>query len=597
MGVSRQTRHCEEMKLKVLVVFVSFFAFSNASCFGRDTGFNPKLAKPVISQPSRSDPSKVMVDWSKILKNPQCVDSFNVVVWADGTPASSAKKYQVDKNTKSKIIEIQPCVGYRFAVETNEKNTVGMKTIKSGEQVFKTAGSSTSMRIDSSRFHVTYHWDPIKRVTDLKMATISFPREILPGASCLDYIQVTGSQVKSSSRPRSSSVSRSRSFSWKHLGQSSPSIQAGNAATLPMPISTGNSYSSVARGGSSARGPVANSWSRSSSSSSSFSPPGSPTSSRSLPSMSAPIAKPNFANTLPRGKGGASHNVGPVRVQPPFLNPMIDINVAVKDCAEYNFEVKFYAPTSKEVGKVSNIRLPALADLPGYVPPPITSVMSITYGNSGKPVYGVKTASGVTSACLPAYFEAYDAYTQRLENEVKYQTKEGNRVQGLVTDSQTKLDSSQEELLRKTGCVCTSPHIEFSTTNAEHKKKHPQVFGHYHFQGMHKNKPFYKLMGVPGTFPAPTTSRPGSKKPAPTTKRPSTPVKPIFLYWDEKNKQWLFGETLGGKSGIDFSTAGNSLAKCPGDPPASGTWQYKSSVLRRWKKDTTLKVSCLAHKH
>jgi hypothetical protein len=31
----------------------------------------------------------------------------------------------------------------------------------------------------------------------------------------------------------------------------------------------------------------------------------------------------------------------------------------------------------------------------------------------GKPIYGVKTNSGVTAACLPAYYEAYDAYTHR----------------------------------------------------------------------------------------------------------------------------------------------------------------------------------------
>jgi len=568
------------MKLFVLLVCVASIAHTQASCFGRDAGFTPNNAKPVVSQPSRRDSTKVMVDWSKIVKNPQCVDSYNVVVWADGTPSTQAKRISVDKNTKSKIVDIQPCVGYRFAVETNEKNSLGMKSVKSGEQVFKSAGTSTSMRIDSSRFHVTYHWDPVKKVVDLRMATISFPRDLLPGASCLDYIQVTGSEVKSSSRPRSSSVSRSRSFSWKHLGQTSPSIQAGNAATLPMPIRGGSSYSSVARGGGSVRGPAANSWSSSSSiRSSSQSPPGSPTSTRSMPGL---ISKPNYANTLPRQKGGSSHKVGPIKVQPPFLNETIQIKVPVKDCNEYNFEVKFFAPTSKEVGKVSNIRLPALADVPGYVPPPITSVMSISYGTSGKPVYGVKTASGVNSACLPAYFEAYDAYTHRLENEVNYQTKEGDRVQGIVKDSKTQLDTSQEELLRKTGCVCTSPHIEFATTNAEHKKKHPEMFGHYHFQGMHKNKPFYKRMDLIG-LPAPT---PG--KPIPST----GPKKPAFLFWDDKTKQWVFANAVGSKSGIDFSTASNSLAKCPGDPPATGTWQYKSSVLRRWKKDTTLKVSC-----
>merc|ERR1719430_1391137 len=153
---------------------------------------------------------------------------------------------------------------------------------------------------------------------------------------------------------------------------------------------------------------------------------------------------------------------------------MIDINVAVKDCAEYNFEVKFYAPTSKEVGKVSNIRLPALADLPGYVPPPITSVMSITYGNSGKPVYGVKTSSGVTAACLPAYFEAYDAYIQRLENEAGWQIGRAKKVQNLVKETRADLEDSEEELLKAVGCTCTSPHLELASTDPKvikHKQK------------------------------------------------------------------------------------------------------------------------------
>merc|ERR1712142_930293 len=117
-----------------------------------------------------------------------------------------------------------------------------------------------------------------------------------------------------------------------------------------------------------------------------------------------------------------------IRVQPPFINGTITIVVPVKDCAEYDFEVKFMAKSKGEVGKVTGVHLPSLADVPGYIPPPITSVMSITYGTNGKPVYGVKTASGVNSACLPAYFEAYDSYTHRLENEVQFQTKEGGRV-------------------------------------------------------------------------------------------------------------------------------------------------------------------------
>ena len=93
------------------------------------------------------------------------------------------------------------------------------------------------------------------------------------------------------------------------------------------------------------------------------------------------------------------------------------------------------------------VHLPALANIPTYIPPPVTEVMSISFGTSGKPIYGVKTSSGVSAACLPAYFEASgqwcealkllkrlarsfkDAYRQRLENEIGYfagQTDTGN---------------------------------------------------------------------------------------------------------------------------------------------------------------------------
>ena len=83
------------------------------------------------------------------------------------------------------------------------------------------------------------------------------------------------------------------------------------------------------------------------------------------------------------------------------------------------------------------VHLPALANIPSYIPPPVTEVMSISF-SSGKPIYGVKTSSGVSAACLPAYFEASgqwlgcgglitgivklipDAYRQRLENEIGY---------------------------------------------------------------------------------------------------------------------------------------------------------------------------------
>jgi len=545
---------------------------SEGSCFGRDASFTPG-AKPVVTQPSRNDPSKVMVDWSKIVKNAQCVDKFVVWMWPDGTEriGKSAVSKEVSKTTMSAIMDMEACVNYRFAVELDEKEMTGNKKF-SGEQLFKTAGQAKVLRLSASDFTVGYHWDPVRQVSDLRLASVSFPRSAIEHASCLDYIQVTGEEVRAG-RPtlsrQASTASMTGRVQWSHLPPSprpgSP-ISVGSASTLPGSLGFGRSSS------------VMSSTSRSSSGSSGYVSP------------FGPVETPRYANSLPR-KTGASNHVGPVKVQPPFINPMIEILVAAKDCAEYNFEVKLFAPTSREVKKISGVHLPSLANLPYYVPPPITDVMSISFGTSGKPVYGVKTSSGVSAACLPAYFEALDAFRQRLENEISHlgaqgsgsprpgqggqgsniggQGSSGGRggsggfLGGLVGGSS---GSREDPALKKAGCICTSPNLKFDTTDAALKKKTPQIFGRYQFAGTEGGRPFYQ------------------KTPA------STP--PTFLFWMQAEKQWMVGPTKGNKSGGIYSSTKNSLAVCPGDPPSSGNWQRKSSFLGRWKKEATLSMTC-----
>jgi len=274
---------------------------------------------------------------------------------------------------------------------------------------------------------------------------------------------------------------------------------------------------------------------------------------------------------------------------------MIEILIAARDCAEFNFEVKLFGPSSKELGKVQDIHMPALADIPSYIPPPITQVMSISFGTSGKPVYGVKTSSGVSAACLPSYFEALDAYRQRLENEVSFHAAKAGASQGKVSQTNQKSEVAQEQTLKTHGCICTSPHIEFSTTDAKLQKSHLQDFGHYHFKGMHAGHPYYEKMAHnhAGTHSHTGHGHTGTQNTQPgTTPSTTTAVKPMFLFYEDKKKQWVFSATLGATKEVDFGSAEKTLAKCPADPPASGTWQRKSSILGRWKKDTTLKVAC-----
>merc|ERR1719158_1472437 len=199
---------------------------------------------------------------------------------------------------------------------------------------------------------------------------------------------------------------------------------------------------------------------------------------------------------------------------------MIEVLIAVQDCAEYHFEVKLFAPRSQEVGKIQNIHLAALADIVTYIPPPVTEVMSITFGgSSGRPVYGVKTSSGVSAACLPAYFEALDSYRQRLENEITYgktHTTAGGQpgragglivptggqsprpggqasnTAGIPTAGRPTGQAEEEAALKRAGCICSSPHLEFNSTDARLRQDHAAKFGHFHYTSMDSTgKPIY----------------------------------------------------------------------------------------------------------
>jgi len=581
-------------KITLLVLLAVGAVQIRASCFGTDASWNPG-SKPIVSQPSKNDPAKVMVDWTRLIKNSKCVDKYFLWVWPDGTPKTSptAKKVQIDKSITSKIVEVDPCVGYRFSVELEETEMRSTNKLTS-ETVFKTAAIAKVINLDKTKFTVGYHWDPVKQVSDLRMASISFPKSLIQYPSCLDYIQVTGSEVraKPSLSRHSSTASMEGQVAWGHLGKTyNPSISVGGASTLPAGITFagGSNSPSMSRGSSPVRGPLAGTYSGSSSS---LQSQRSTSSTGSSPF--GPIEKPLYSNSLPRAKStGALKKAGPVKVQPPFLKPMIEILIASKDCAEFNFEVKVFNPSSREIGKVQNIHLPALADIPTYIPPPITNVMSITFGKSGKPVYGVKTASGVSAACLPSYFEALDAYRQRLENEVGYHAAKTGVSQAKVSQTSLQSEVSQEQTLKTHGCICTSPHLEFSTTDANLLKSHAADFGHYHFKGMHAGHPYYEKMAHNH---AGSHSHSGHGHAQTSNNKPTggstTNTSPRFLFFDAKDKQWVFADKLGSTRGIDFGSAQKSLAKCPADPPASGTWQRKSSILGRWKKEATLKVAC-----
>ena len=75
-----------------------------------------------------------MVDWTTIVKNSKyvlmlsifelhpifnrCVDKYFLWIWPDGTQKTSpsTKKIEIPKSTTSKIVDVEPCVSYRYSV-------------------------------------------------------------------------------------------------------------------------------------------------------------------------------------------------------------------------------------------------------------------------------------------------------------------------------------------------------------------------------------------------------------------------------------------------------------------------------------------------
>ena len=95
---------------------------------------------------------------------------------------------QVDTNS---IISIFDNIRHpRFALES-EEDDMRKNFHSTSDILFRTQAIPMVRDLDKSKFTVGYHWDPIRHVSDLKLASIKFPKNLLKNANCLDYIQVS----------------------------------------------------------------------------------------------------------------------------------------------------------------------------------------------------------------------------------------------------------------------------------------------------------------------------------------------------------------------------------------------------------------------
>jgi len=239
----------KEISWNVIFSFLLLnIGFSEASCFGKDAHFK-KTDQPVVTQPSKSDPTQVLVSWDKIIQRPECVDKYVVKVWPQGSDINLAEKISVtEKSGKNvvtkKLVKVEPCINYKFSVALEEVDSVtGLNNENTAEQVFKTSAVAKVPSMDKSQFKVSYHWDAKLGHVDLQKADIEFDSSLITYPSCLDNIQVSGSGVTVTTGPpltRSRSVSPTRGQSLQYLTGSTnfnPSLTVNKASTLPAKIS------------------------------------------------------------------------------------------------------------------------------------------------------------------------------------------------------------------------------------------------------------------------------------------------------------------------------------------------------------------------
>ena len=81
---------------------------------------------------------------------------------------------------------------FRFALES-EEDDMRKNFHSTSDILFKTQAIPGVRDLDKSKFTVGYHWDQVRHVSDLKLASIKFPKNLLKNANCLDYIQVSRS--------------------------------------------------------------------------------------------------------------------------------------------------------------------------------------------------------------------------------------------------------------------------------------------------------------------------------------------------------------------------------------------------------------------
>jgi len=476
------------------------------------------LQGPKVTQPKSTDPTKVLVDWRGMIKNPECLDGFYIKYWRkdiDSMNAQAKTTSRIFKNTFSSVVEnIDPCMDYYFSVEFEVKPSLSRPfKVKGGKAIFKTTASPALVSTNPTNVRVEYMYRILTDDFDMTRAVLKFNKnQVVKYPNCLGSIQLKLTET-------SSTLRRNK----RTIGQ----VYQNPLTPSRPPTSTSSSVSRSSYG--------------SSSSSSSRSSYGTTTIS------SATTLRPPF-----RGQ-----------------NDDIELTFKVKPCAQYNIQMEFYGQRSSQlVGKVDNIRMKSLAEMPNLRLPPITKVLSVL-PMVVSPKIQVRFSSPIPASCLQSYLEAVDIKLKQTAGSVSSSNcnrpsidpaaNNPTRPSILVPDAQ-----AINPILKGHGCVCSNTSmVNLTSTDSRVLSKHKPELGAYKFEGqLHEGKPYYVRR---------------------------TGVSSYYIYYVPKVKSWYLAKQLNSTSPL-LKLDKNAATSCP-ENPTTKKWQRKNA-FGIWGADKSMKLTC-----
>ncbi|XP_059092832.1 uncharacterized protein LOC131888066 [Tigriopus californicus] len=543
--------------LSLLVLGVALLTSQvQANCKSQDAKWI-KGKDLLITQGSKTDPSKVTVLWTNMVENERCVDQFYIWFWKKGLERENGTKATVSSSVFSKEVTVDPCVEYNFQVELQENDLFGADIEQSKVTLFKPSAVAKILDTDKKNFYVGFDYDRVKGVHDLSNVAIRFKKSILQNPSCVKYIEIVGKEVPK--QPRTlllsgrtrippfleelapnygidgnypalsrSSLSRSRGGSGKvpykssssssssqsdyhssHHGKPGYSYSYSSAASGKRDYHSSSSTSTSTIGGhGSYRGSKDGFGSTSGSGSGSHSsnPPsgGSSGGSSGYPGYSwgynrrkrGLFSRSKDTTTTPRPSYRESSPItNPTgKVLPPFNQEIIEVNAKIQPCNSYKFTLKVYTPSGSILGEIQDLELPHLTEMTDYKPPMLSKLFRVEHIRNTGPVIKLQPGWGVPAACLGDFFEAVDAHVADLESDLQYHVQQVSNAISNSASLRDNLRLQKAAQLSQFGCKCNSTLLGFNTTDSGDFKKSKDVFGVYRYEGMLAGKPYYRRL-------------------------------------------------------------------------------------------------------